>query len=381
MAEGLKFPKGDWTKFSNGTLEAMMQPGQPPGQRIFACACRKAWGYGKQYVVNGDGKPATRKNFEDWLDMSKQQVSFHVVAFQESDWLREDNEGRLFPNPYPKPEPPSAPENDPEPVFPGLPTREEFRALQDPNFATDKAELLDKWNKLRTRQRELDNAYDALVAEIAAKSEAVNGTVDANEETSQRYKPENAAVPLTKFEAHPYMSSKKERKKNTEQAGRPLLEETPEPERAARLPADPGEDPLKTLLEKYAWNIGKSADEGEVAAIYKALRKAPVEQLATRLAARIKGGLQLHSYKGIEKIAREDCAPHPWVVQVAPPGARLTLEEEIETALQLAERPEWADDPRRADWIADLEELEKERPELVARLRERLAKPKTRGAS
>jgi hypothetical protein len=163
-------------------------------------------------MVDGGRKPAGRKQLEEWLGMSKQHVSFHIVAFKEADWLREDDAGRIYPNPYPKPEPLSAEEVDPVQVFPGLPTRDEFRAAKDPAFATDKADLLEKWNDLRKRDRDLDNAYDALVAEVAAKSAPVNGTDDAGAETGQPYKSKTAAVQATKSEPHPYMSSKKERK-------------------------------------------------------------------------------------------------------------------------------------------------------------------------
>lgn len=354
-----RFPKQDWTKYSNGTLQAMMLPGQPPSQRVFACQILNSWGRGKMFVLNSIGKPAGQSDLVDMLDMHRQQVSLACGWLVSNDWLLIDDGGRMFPNPYPEPEA-AAEEPAPAALPPGVPTIDEFQDQKDPSLAADTAEAKEKWNDVRTRRRKVESAYEELLEE-----KLKNGTVDEVTPDLSTVQGQNPGALLTKpvgtvdsiLITRTSQTLVSERDAASTQIRQSLTHcfgfVLPETDRIVDEFAGLAEQHGITV-EQLGWWMGEKAEA-------KRQRRKPVTSAgAVRDWAREELGAW--AKQNADRLRAAVAAP----VEEEP----LSLEAEIRLAIELAENPDFEDHCQRKEFLADLARLTREHPAEVAAERE-----------
>jgi hypothetical protein len=81
------FPPWNYTRFANAALEAMMRPGQPVRQRVFACYVRFSWGYGSTFVVKSNGEAATQAWAADKLSISRTHLNNVHLWLVANTWI------------------------------------------------------------------------------------------------------------------------------------------------------------------------------------------------------------------------------------------------------------------------------------------------------
>lgn len=297
-------PSG-WQRLPRATRDAFLQSiHTPPKWRIWLY-CLQVWDKQSRHGLDREEpEPIRQRDIVAALGLTDAHVNNLVYEMQSEGMIHVGPGGRVFPVE--------------QPIL-KVPTKEsqteagrKLWAERDPQGY---AVWFEEWTEVESKRSELRRIERASVkwAQEAAPVVGPNGPAPEIDGPA----PE-VPRPIRKKSAH--IKEVERETENTRQAGRPSLEEEATTERAARPPADSGfPDPLEQLLEEFAEHIGKSPSQAEVAEIRKALRKAPVDQLRQRLHTKSKLKWVPHSYKAMATIAREDCAPRPWIVTAAPP--------------------------------------------------------------
>jgi hypothetical protein len=265
-----KFPPWAYTTFSNETLKAMMHPDEPARQRVFACYARYAWGYDSPFVVRPwDKKRATHANVADWLDMSEPRLVAIHASLVADGWVIEDAK-RIIPNPAPPERPAKTKVPDPHELYPELPSREAFRALEDPALADDRKKALEHWAEVRRREYAIDEKYDAMVAAFVA-----DRTTDRTMNENPPYDQEPVIV---RSDATLLVTANR---KQLGAVGRSNVETT-EQQKVRATRGSELELIEKTLVEMFGERLHDTPTPKLIRQIHSALRGAPPQNLFFR---------------------------------------------------------------------------------------------------
>jgi hypothetical protein len=189
----------------------MMHPDEDLRQRYFAYCCRYSWGWNKEHVAHRDGKgTATQREIADYLNVNPKHLNDIHVALVRDGWIVR-HASQIIPNPAPPERPADEKPPEPQDLYPGLPSREDFRALEDPALETDWKRALEKWSDVRKRARAIDKKYDEMVQ--AQANRRTDGTTDTAAETESVVQPEKRLVQPEKSPVQRSLS-KEQRTKN-----------------------------------------------------------------------------------------------------------------------------------------------------------------------
>lgn len=385
-AAGIK----SWTPYSNDTLRAQMSASQKPRSRVFAWLILNSWGLAVKSAFAKCGNRAARYvDIASELELDEKHVRKLALELEARGWIG-TRDKRIYPESHPVL----------KEVMPDADDDVSLQAAWEPYLSYQRHDLIDLrerahalWNEFRQQEREARAEFEVLSidAKQALIELAKNTPVPSKEPVVPAshssgtenpiltvFKKEETSISVSRTPT-PSALANDPATASGRSVGRPLNSPaTPAASPTSLLfealnrygPAD--EQAAKTLLDKCRGN-SPDATVGEIVhfihekgAQSKARKpKNPIGFLITYVPLCFPAALQA---------LRQEREWKAW-----PPSAEfedLPLEKQIELAISFAENPTWADHEQRADWIADLEELEKHHPEAVARVRAAMANAK-----
>jgi hypothetical protein len=402
---------GGYTPYANDLLRSQAKKkGMPALQRVLCWLILQSWGLvvKSEYAIF-KGRTARQGDIVKALGIDKRNVSDAIAQLQTYGWLRvEDDDRKMYPQAQVKADVNSTTDSVEEWIEPAF---DLWFENGHPELLQKKAGLLKKYAEVREQERRAREAsrpkFETLLKSETERLALIAAARIAAEKPLVVERKKSRVQPTS---APPILNTRKEFNRDTAPATQsqptpppPTSPDTRSAKTDKSTPPAPPSSLNQTSYEVSEWFFIRQKQalvQKEVETLFgfqlkptdpllskfvqlAADNRVSVNILAWWMAdlkrAKQKARYPVESAGAILNFGTEDFAP--WVernrskiddamrqqVEVPP-----TQEEVITTALHLAEGPGWSEDPRRAEWIKELEQYNQRAVERVrAQMKER----------